>query len=101
MELLLTLFDFFFLCQYCLTSKGFLYHFLENVLSLVNWCCCIMYSVFEVCVFLSDVIPVLQFMSSVEVMLSNLIPNSLGHRIIYIVKDYQVQLLTPHCQGHH
>lgn len=89
MELLLTLFDFFFFkCQYCLTSKRFLQHFLENVLSLVDWCCCIMHSVFEECVFLSDVIRVLQFMSSVEVMLYDLIPNSLGHRMVYIGKDY-------------
>lgn len=46
-----------------------------------------MFSVFEERVVLSDVIPVLQFMSSVQVMLSNLILNSLDHRIVYIGKD--------------
>lgn len=86
MELLLTLFDFFFI-SVLHDFKSFLHHFLENVLSLVNWCCCIMFSVFEECVFLRDVIAVLQFTNSVEVMVSNLIPSSLDRRIVYIGKD--------------
>lgn len=88
MELLLILFDFFFFSiSVLLDFKSFLHHFLENVLNLVNWCCCIMFSVFEECVFLSEVIPVLQFSSSVEIMFSNLIPNSLDHRNACTEKD--------------